>query len=313
MPRLPSALRPSGLTVFGKYFDSTFTGSMYGAGPDVFAVWGYVIAHARDGTVELNPRALAPVIGTTVARIQAAVAFLCRPDPHSRNPADDGRRLVREGEYQYRVVSHAVYRALRTADDRREYMRRKQRESRARKKASMDVSKRSDGHTTVGGRPVSNGLSTASTYPEAEPDPDHGASPPSPTEAPVDEWRHAPRCDCAECVSNREWARAANLRSGSVAAPTIRASAKASGAVRRTRAHASAAATSVGARGEAPFPGTTANGTKPAPSRANGRGPAVLPLYREGAAPAATAGDPPTAAAPASRTHTRSHSNRARS
>lgn len=119
--------------MFGKFFASTFTGSMYGAGTDVFAVWGYVIAATVDGRVELNPSMLGAMLGATPERIEAAIAWLERPDSKSRNTKEGGRRLIREGPFQFRVVSHALYRAIRNEDDRRAYNRDRQRESRARR------------------------------------------------------------------------------------------------------------------------------------------------------------------------------------
>ncbi len=120
--------------MYGKFFASTFTGSMFGAGSDVFAVWGYVIANAGiDGRLELNPKMLASVLGASVDAVERAIVSLCEPDPHSRNPQADGRRLQREGQYQYRVTSHEIYRAIRNEEERRAYNREKQRESRARR------------------------------------------------------------------------------------------------------------------------------------------------------------------------------------
>ena len=119
--------------MYGKFFASTFTGSMFGAGPDVFAVWAYVIAHTVDGRVELNPDVLMATLGASRERIDAAITFLCSPDDRSRNPAEEGRRLVQDGQFQFRVTSHALYRTLRNESDRRAYNREKQRESRARR------------------------------------------------------------------------------------------------------------------------------------------------------------------------------------
>lgn len=107
------------------------------SGPEVFSVWGYVIANAVDSTVELNPRLLAAVIGSTPERMMAAIETLCAADPHSRSPECDGRRLIQEGPYQYRVVNHAKYRSIRNEEERREYNRIKKQEERARK--SNDV------------------------------------------------------------------------------------------------------------------------------------------------------------------------------
>lgn len=120
--------------MYGKLFASTFTGSMMGQGPAVFATWGYVIAHAVNGQVELNTRLVAVVLGCTVEQVDAAVAVLCAPDPNSRSKEDDGRRLIREGQFAYHVVNHAKYNAMRNESDRREYNRIKQREHRERAK-----------------------------------------------------------------------------------------------------------------------------------------------------------------------------------
>jgi hypothetical protein len=118
--------------VYGKIFASLFEGSMYGAGCDVFAVWAYVIANAdAKGFIEINPLKLANTLGADKQRVELALEYLCQPDPSSRNPDDEGRRLVREGAFMYRVVSHHHYRDMRNMDAKREYDRSYRRERRA--------------------------------------------------------------------------------------------------------------------------------------------------------------------------------------
>jgi hypothetical protein len=125
--------------LFGKLFAQTFTGSLYGAGAHVFAVWAYVIANVRhNNTVELNSRALADVIGMTEAEAEAAIAYLCAPDPRSRSQTAAGARLVLEGGFLYTVVNAAHYRGIRNEDERREYNRVKQRECRERKRRQRE-------------------------------------------------------------------------------------------------------------------------------------------------------------------------------
>lgn len=126
--------------MYGKFFASTFTGSMLGSGPTVFAVWGYVIANTVGSQVELNPALLSHVIGASVEEIEAALAALCAPDPKSRSKVEEGRRLVREGEYAYRVPNYEAYHAVRNEEDRRAYNREKQREHRKRVRASVNDS-----------------------------------------------------------------------------------------------------------------------------------------------------------------------------
>lgn len=109
--------------MWGKHFRSMYEGSMYGSGVAVFAVWGYVISHARKGTIELNPRKLADTLGGECDEINKAIEFLCSPDEHSRFKEHGGRRLIRDGEFQYRVPSWEHYQKIMSEDDRREYNR----------------------------------------------------------------------------------------------------------------------------------------------------------------------------------------------
>lgn len=122
--------------MYGKFFASTFTGSMYGAGGNVFALWGYVIAHAVDGQVELNPRQLAPTLGISLEEVQEALNYLLAEDPESRSKEHGGCRLVRVGQFSYEVPTHKKYRSIRNEEERREYNREAKRKERARKAES---------------------------------------------------------------------------------------------------------------------------------------------------------------------------------
>lgn len=124
--------------MFGKHFSSTYEGSMIGAGSHVFAVWGYVIAKQRPdrkvgSTVELNAKLLAAVIGDSEERMTEAIEYLCDVDEESRTSENDGRRLVRLGQFTYQVVNGAKYRAIRNDDERRVQTREAVRRHRAKK------------------------------------------------------------------------------------------------------------------------------------------------------------------------------------
>ena len=138
--------------MYGKHFAQTYTGSMFGAGPVVFAVWGYVIATARrDGTVELNPQLLAATFGCPPDEVDGALGVLTAPDPHSRSKAHDGRRLLPLGEFLYQVPSYQRFNSMKSDDERRAYNRLKQQESRARKDAvKAPVKKRQSMSATEG-------------------------------------------------------------------------------------------------------------------------------------------------------------------
>ena len=117
--------------MYGKCYESMYEGSMIGAGINVFAVWNYIIIKARGGSVEINPRLLAFTLGGKEEDVISALDFLQQPDPDSRSKDEGGRRLVKEGQFQYRLVNWQRYQSIRNAEDKREYNRVKQAEYRA--------------------------------------------------------------------------------------------------------------------------------------------------------------------------------------
>lgn len=170
--------------MYGKLFESTFTGSMVGSGAATFAVWAYVLAHQRNGSVELNATIIGTVIGMAPGDVAATIDGLCAPDPRSRNKAHDGRRLIQEGEYLYTVTGYPAYSKIQDENARREYFKVKKRESRARVKESKTVKDKST-------------KSNVSTHSEADSDAEAGvdsssmstsqtnlAPPPKPAAAP---------------------------------------------------------------------------------------------------------------------------------
>ncbi len=117
---------------------------MVGAGAMVFAVWGYVIAKWKPdkdvgGQVRLNPALLGPILGESVKEVEKAIEYLCRPDERSSTKEEGGRRLIRIGQFDYRVVNAAKYHAIRNEEDRREQNREAQ--ARYREKVKMRSNK----------------------------------------------------------------------------------------------------------------------------------------------------------------------------
>lgn len=130
--------------MFGKHYQSMYTGSMLGAGCAVFAVWGYVIAHMKPDVVmgaqvELNPELLGFVLGAKQEEIEKAIRKLCAPDPKSRTKEEDGRRMVKIGEFDYRVVNGKKYLEIRTEEERREANRLRQAKFRAAHTGKLQV------------------------------------------------------------------------------------------------------------------------------------------------------------------------------
>lgn len=132
--------------MYGKHFTSMYEGSMIGSGAMAFAVWGYIISHMRpDKTVgfqvELNPVLIAFKLGEKENDVAKTIAMFCEPDPRSRTQDEEGRKLIKIGVYDYKVVNGAKYDAIKNEENRREQNRINQ-QNRRDKLASMTPEER---------------------------------------------------------------------------------------------------------------------------------------------------------------------------
>lgn len=93
-------------------FDSVFQGTLCGKYPDL-PVWLVLLAlQQRGGIIDAHPSYIATVSGLPQSDIELAIKHFCEPDPASRTPDNDGRRLVPlDGRgFGWRVVNHDRYR-----------------------------------------------------------------------------------------------------------------------------------------------------------------------------------------------------------
>ena len=130
--------------MYGKIYESLFTGSLVGAGAEVFAVMAYVIANQKPDRelgsyVELNPVLLATILGESQESVEAAITKLCAPDPNTTTPGKSGKRLIKVSSFGYQVVNGAKYRAIRDEEDRRAQNRAAQQRFRAKHRTKADV------------------------------------------------------------------------------------------------------------------------------------------------------------------------------
>lgn len=112
--------------MYAKIFTSIFDGSMRGHS-DLILVFVNMLCHAdQDGIVDRHWRAIADETGLSHDQVRSAVAALEGPDVESRSRNDDGRRIRRidpEREWGWKIVNFTHYRQLRSAEERREYLR----------------------------------------------------------------------------------------------------------------------------------------------------------------------------------------------
>lgn len=108
--------------LYAKIFASIYQGTLRGNAHGLL-VFTNLLAHADEqGVADIHPRAISQEIGLTLEETQAALDFLESPDPDSRSPEDEGRRISRIDEHRswgWFITNHAKYAAIRKADDRK--------------------------------------------------------------------------------------------------------------------------------------------------------------------------------------------------
>jgi hypothetical protein len=89
------------------------------------------------GEVQASIPGLARRAGITIPECEAGLSVLDSPDRFSRSKEHEGRRIAGiDGGWE--LLNHSKYRALLSADERREYNRKKQADFRAKKKDSVN-------------------------------------------------------------------------------------------------------------------------------------------------------------------------------
>jgi hypothetical protein len=112
--------------MYGKLFSSMFRGSLYGKWQAIVTFQQMIILADQEGTVDFTPEALSATTSIPLDILQEGIRLLELPDPATRTPDEEGRRIVRLSEdrpWGWRIVNYLHYRAIRTAEDRRAYHR----------------------------------------------------------------------------------------------------------------------------------------------------------------------------------------------
>ena len=118
--------------LFGSILDST----IWRESDKIRILWITMLAMAgRDGVVESSTPGLADRSRLSREDVDAGLEALMSPDADSRTREHEGRR-IEAVDGGWLILNHGKYRAKLSLEERREYQRLWQRESRAKKKAS---------------------------------------------------------------------------------------------------------------------------------------------------------------------------------
>ncbi len=124
---------------FTKLFSCILDSTIWQEPPQTKILWITMLAMSdRNGEVHASVPGLAKRAGITLPECERGIACLMAPDAYSRTKDHEGRRVgVIDGGWA--LLNHAKYRALLSAEERREYNRKKQAEHRAKSKPSANV------------------------------------------------------------------------------------------------------------------------------------------------------------------------------
>jgi len=118
---------------FTKLFDSMWSGSLYGHF-EASAVFMVLLSLANsEGEVDMTPEAVAGRTGWPIEFIREGIRQLEEPDPRSRTPDADGRRIIRlddNREWGWFITNYAKYRNEARSAERREYLKEAKRRER---------------------------------------------------------------------------------------------------------------------------------------------------------------------------------------
>jgi hypothetical protein len=124
--------------MYCKLFASLYQGTLRGKSHEIL-VFTNMLAHAdQDGCVDKHFRAIADEVGLTVDEVKAAIEVLESPDPESRSPEKDGRRIERINDHRawgWQIVNYGKYRAIKSDEDRRKANREAQARHREKQRA----------------------------------------------------------------------------------------------------------------------------------------------------------------------------------
>jgi hypothetical protein len=95
-----------------------------------------------DGVVDMTQEAISRITNVPIDTVCEALEELEAPDEQSRNPTQDGRRIVRldaHRDWGWQIVNYEAYRQIRDEEARRAYFRERKRKQRAKEKQSQPV------------------------------------------------------------------------------------------------------------------------------------------------------------------------------
>ena len=152
---------------YTKLFSSIVTSTIWVESDRTRIVWITMLAMAdRNGEIQASIPGLARLAGVPIPDCEEALAKFISPDPYSRTPDDEGRRIEKiEGGWS--LLNHAKYREMASRDDSKAANTERQRRHREKEKRNATVTP-CNATVTLGNAKVTPTLHIAEAEAEAE-------------------------------------------------------------------------------------------------------------------------------------------------
>jgi hypothetical protein len=176
---------------YTKLFSSIVTSTIWVESDRTRIVWITMLAMAdRNGEIQASIPGLARLAGVPIPDCEEALAKFIAPDPYSRTPDDEGRRIEKiEGGWA--LLNHAKYREMASRDDSKASNTERQRRHREKEKRNATVTPR-NATVTPSNVKVTHDLHIAEAEAEAEAEARNTHTAPVPVAA----GDEAPAADC---------------------------------------------------------------------------------------------------------------------
>ena len=135
--------------MYGKVFGSMYDGTLYGHWEAIVTFQQMIVLADADGIVDMTPQALAARTSLPIDIIIKGIKHLEEPDPYTRTPGEEGRRIETIDEHRpwgWHIVNYEKYKMIVDADTVRGQNRERKRRERDRKAESRSVTLGHAGH-----------------------------------------------------------------------------------------------------------------------------------------------------------------------
>ena len=127
--------------MYGKVFDSMYTGTLYGQWQAIVTFQQMIVLCDADGIIDMTPPGISGLTSIPLEIIEKGIAVLSEPDPYTRTPGSEGRRIELIDAHRpwgWRIVNHEKYKTLQDSDTVRAQTRERVRRHREQKRLVTD-------------------------------------------------------------------------------------------------------------------------------------------------------------------------------